>query len=161
MTLYHFEHLKISSMFIGVCDEMRLLYKYYFGSGTLVDVAHIHSYLWIKKSTKQALFTLSVSVTHIPLLCLCSQDVQCELDMNLLCWGSGELGQTGHGRPGDIGPEEAHLTEFTRVQLGRVKLLACGSSHSIVITGTGLSSLVYCTLLSFIVHSLVLYESIN
>ncbi|XP_027132478.1 probable E3 ubiquitin-protein ligase HERC2 isoform X3 [Larimichthys crocea] len=64
-----------------------------------------------------------------------AQDVQCELDMNLLCWGSGELGQTGHGRPGDIGPEEAHLTEFTRVQLGWVKLLACGSSHSIVITG--------------------------
>ncbi|XP_076586672.1 uncharacterized protein LOC143320700 [Chaetodon auriga] len=54
--------------------------------------------------------------------------------MNLFCWGSGELGQTGHGRPGDIGPEEAHLREFTLVRLGRVKLLACGSSHSIVVT---------------------------
>ncbi|XP_073322767.1 uncharacterized protein [Pagrus major] len=54
--------------------------------------------------------------------------------MNLLCWGSGELGQTGHGRPGDIGPEEAHLREFKAGRLGRVKLLACGSSHTIVIT---------------------------
>lgn len=55
--------------------------------------------------------------------------------MSLFCWGSGELGQTGHGRPGDIGPETACLREFTEGQLGRVKLLACGSSHSVVITG--------------------------
>nr|XP_046242999.1 RCC1 domain-containing protein RUG3, mitochondrial-like isoform X2 [Scatophagus argus] len=54
--------------------------------------------------------------------------------MNLLCWGSGELGQTGHSRPGDTGPDEAHLREFTVGRLGRVKLLACGSSHSMVIT---------------------------
>lgn len=77
--------------------------------------------------------------------------MQCDFDMNLLCWGSGELGQTGHGRPGDIGPEEAHLTEFTLARLGRAKLLACGSSHSIVITGTGPSSSLY-WLLSFIAH---------
>ncbi|XP_071338757.1 uncharacterized protein [Trachinotus anak] len=63
-----------------------------------------------------------------------AQDIQCELDVDLLCWGSGELGQTGHGRPGDIGPEEAHLREFTATRLGTVKLLACGSSHSIVVT---------------------------
>ncbi|XP_044052620.1 E3 ubiquitin-protein ligase HERC2-like [Siniperca chuatsi] len=62
-----------------------------------------------------------------------AQDLQCELDMSLLCWDSGELGQTGHGRPGDLGPE-AHLREFTVARLGRVKLLACGFSHSIVIT---------------------------
>ncbi|KAL7391855.1 hypothetical protein ABVT39_015765 [Epinephelus coioides] len=62
------------------------------------------------------------------------KDMQCELDMNLLCWGSGELGQSGHGRPGEINPEEAHLREFTKAWLGRVKLLACGSSHSIVVT---------------------------
>ena len=74
--------------------------------------------------------------------------------MNLLCWGSGELGQTGHGRPGDVGLEEAHLGEFRTGRLGRVKLIACGSSHSIVITGTGSSSLVYC-LLSFIEHCVI------
>ncbi|XP_037634201.1 ultraviolet-B receptor UVR8-like isoform X2 [Sebastes umbrosus] len=67
-------------------------------------------------------------------LTLAQEDIQCELDMNLLCWGSGELGQTGHGRPGDIGPEDAHLREFTMARLGRVKLLACGSTHSIVVT---------------------------
>ncbi|XP_056233280.1 X-linked retinitis pigmentosa GTPase regulator-like isoform X2 [Seriola aureovittata] len=54
--------------------------------------------------------------------------------MDLLCWGSGELGQNGCGRPGDIGPEEAHLREFTATRRGTVKLLACGSSHSIVVT---------------------------
>ncbi|KAK2837409.1 hypothetical protein Q5P01_014621 [Channa striata] len=63
-----------------------------------------------------------------------AQERQCELDMDLLCWGSGELGQTGHDKPGDTGPEEAHLTEFTEGGLGRVKLLACGSTHSIVVT---------------------------
>lgn len=62
--------------------------------------------------------------------------MQCKLDMDLLCWGSGELGQTGCGRPGDIGPEEAHLREFTGARLGTAKLMACGSSHSIVVTGT-------------------------
>ncbi|XP_067463736.1 uncharacterized protein [Thunnus thynnus] len=54
--------------------------------------------------------------------------------MDLLCWGSGELGQNGHGRPGEISPEEAHLREFTVARLGGVKLMACGSSHSIVVT---------------------------
>lgn len=63
--------------------------------------------------------------------------------MSLFCWGSGELGQTGHGRPGDIGPEKAFLREFTEGQLGRVKLLACGSSHSIVITGMAPSLFVW------------------
>ncbi|KAF7665015.1 hypothetical protein LDENG_00157740 [Lucifuga dentata] len=56
------------------------------------------------------------------------------LDVDLLCWGSGELGQTGHGRPGDISPVEAHLRDFVLARLGLVKLLACGSSHSIVVT---------------------------
>lgn len=65
--------------------------------------------------------------------------MHCELEMSLLCWGSGELGQTGHGRPGDVGPEKACLREFTEGRLGRVKLLACGSSHSIAITGTTLN----------------------
>ncbi|XP_062236164.1 uncharacterized protein LOC133933229 isoform X1 [Platichthys flesus] len=55
-------------------------------------------------------------------------------DIDLLCWGSGELGQTGCGRPGEIAPEEAQLREFTSDRLGTVKMLACGSSHSIVVT---------------------------
>ncbi|XP_039875034.1 protein RCC2-like isoform X2 [Simochromis diagramma] len=60
--------------------------------------------------------------------------MQCEVDMDLLCWGSGELGQTGHGRPEVIPPEEALLKEFATSGLGSVKLLACGSSHSVVVT---------------------------
>ncbi|XP_068167294.1 uncharacterized protein [Antennarius striatus] len=54
--------------------------------------------------------------------------------MDLLCWGSGELGQTGRGGSDDVGPDAARLKEFTQAGLGRVKLLACGSSHSIVVT---------------------------
>lgn len=76
--------------------------------------------------------------------------------MNLFSWGSGDLGQTGHGRPGDTGPEEAHLREFTKGRLGRVKLLACGSSHSIVITGTGPDFHVCC-----LFSSIALYGCLN
>ncbi|XP_029017501.1 E3 ubiquitin-protein ligase HERC2-like isoform X2 [Betta splendens] len=54
--------------------------------------------------------------------------------MDLLCWGNGELGQTGCGGTQDISPEEAHLEKFTMAKLGKVKVLACGSSHSIVVT---------------------------
>ncbi|XP_062310065.1 semaphorin-4E-like [Osmerus eperlanus] len=56
------------------------------------------------------------------------------VDLDLLCWGSGELGQTGRNVQGYVGPEEAQLRGFTLGKLGRVKLLACGSSHSIVVT---------------------------
>ncbi|CAL8248773.1 unnamed protein product [Merluccius merluccius] len=61
---------------------------------------------------------------------------QCQLGTELLSWGSGELGQTGHGRPGGavcIG--EARLGQFAQGCMGKVKLLACGSSHSVVATG--------------------------
>ncbi|XP_061905559.1 RCC1 and BTB domain-containing protein 2-like [Entelurus aequoreus] len=54
--------------------------------------------------------------------------------MDLLCWGNGGLGQSGHGRPGDITPEDSHLAEFTEGGLGRVKMMACGSTHSVVVT---------------------------
>ncbi|XP_047448526.1 probable E3 ubiquitin-protein ligase HERC2 isoform X1 [Mugil cephalus] len=63
-----------------------------------------------------------------------AQGTQSDLDMDLLCWGSGELGQTGHRRSGDVGPLESHLKDFTAAGLGAVKLLACGSSHSVVVT---------------------------
>lgn len=66
------------------------------------------------------------------------EDEQERMGVDLLCWGSGQLGQTGHGGPGgmDVSPEEAHLRDFTPARLGAVKLLACGSTHSIVVTGT-------------------------
>lgn len=121
----------------------------------------------VEKGTKQTLVTFPMLAQHIPLLYLCSQDIQCDLDMNLLCWGSGDLGQTGHGRPGEIGPEEAHLREFTMARLGRAKLLACGSSHSIVVTGTGPQFpcvqlfVFYCTLWMSKLHSLFLDELVH
>lgn len=74
-----------------------------------------------------------------------------DLGMDLLCWGNGELGQTGCGRTEDIGPEQAHLGMFTAARQGRVKLLACGSSHSIVVTGTVLVVLYY-TLLKYSIN---------
>nr|XP_043881120.1 ultraviolet-B receptor UVR8-like [Solea senegalensis] len=63
-----------------------------------------------------------------------TQDIDHELDLDLLCWGSGELGRSECGRSEGIAPEEAHRREFTQTRLGTVKLLACGSSHSIVVT---------------------------
>lgn len=116
---------------------------------------HIHSsLLWIKLSWswKKVLIKGSLLFScHLnsSLLSVCVFRTYSELDMDLLCWGSGELGQTGHGRPGDISPEEAHLREFTVARLGEVKLMACGSSHSIVVTGTAYSPLTY-YLLDFI-----------
>ncbi|XP_024908957.1 uncharacterized protein LOC112486470 isoform X2 [Cynoglossus semilaevis] len=61
------------------------------------------------------------------------QDLQ-QLDVNLLCWGSGELGQTVSVRSEVMSPDEAHLREFTKARLGAVKLLSCGSSHCVVVT---------------------------
>lgn len=63
--------------------------------------------------------------------------------MNLLCWGSGGFARLDTASLGPIGPEEAHQREFTETRPGRVKLLACGSGHCIVITGTNPSFLVH------------------
>ncbi|CAL8346786.1 unnamed protein product [Lota lota] len=62
------------------------------------------------------------------------QEGQCQLGTELLSLGSRELGQNGHGRPGAIAIGEAHLRQFAQGCMGKVKLLACGSSHSIVST---------------------------
>lgn len=74
-----------------------------------------------------AIFSLLI---FLPVL----QDLQ-QLDVNLLCWGSGELGQTVSVRSEVMSPDEAHLREFTKARLGAVKLLSCGSSHCVVVTG--------------------------
>lgn len=54
----------------------------------------------------------------------------------LFCWGCGELGQDGHGGTAVVKSEDGLLDAFTPQKLGRVKLFACGSSHSVVVTGT-------------------------
>ncbi|CAL8250691.1 unnamed protein product [Boreogadus saida] len=60
--------------------------------------------------------------------------VQCQLGPELLSWGSRELGHDGHGRPEAIANEEGPLRPFAQGCMGKVKLLACGSSHSVVST---------------------------
>lgn len=54
----------------------------------------------------------------------------------LLCWGSGEFGQTGRGRTNDISCQHGLLERFTTTPPGgRVKFVACGSSHTVIVTG--------------------------
>ncbi|XP_041127284.1 ultraviolet-B receptor UVR8-like [Polyodon spathula] len=52
----------------------------------------------------------------------------------LFCWGCGELGQNGHGGTADVKSKDGLLEAFTPQKLGRVKLFACGSSHSVIVT---------------------------
>ncbi|CAH1254302.1 HERC6 [Branchiostoma lanceolatum] len=55
-------------------------------------------------------------------------------DGSLLVWGCGEFGQTGQGKVGDVAATEGLVAEFPPKNGARVKLLACGASHSIVVT---------------------------
>ena len=53
----------------------------------------------------------------------------------LLCWGNGEFGQTGRGRTSDISCQRGLLEQFSTSEHGaRVKIVACGSSHTVVVT---------------------------
>ena len=53
----------------------------------------------------------------------------------LLCWGNGEFGQTGRGRTSDISCQRGLLEQFATSKHGaRVKIIACGSSHTVVVT---------------------------
>ena len=53
----------------------------------------------------------------------------------LLCWGNGEFGQTGQGRTSDISCQRGLLKQFaTSEHDARVKIVACGSSHTVVVT---------------------------
>ncbi|XP_078617529.1 uncharacterized protein LOC144885472 isoform X2 [Branchiostoma floridae x Branchiostoma japonicum] len=63
-----------------------------------------------------------------------SEPSSCVEDGSLLVWGSGEFGQTGQGRVGDVGVTEGLVAEFPPKNGAGVKLLACGASHSIVVT---------------------------
>ncbi|XP_035234359.1 probable E3 ubiquitin-protein ligase HERC2 [Anguilla anguilla] len=63
-----------------------------------------------------------------------TQEAVCGPGVELLCWGSGDLGQTGRGGTRDVSPQRGALEAFTPGKLGRVKLLACGSCHSVVVT---------------------------
>ncbi|KAJ8414928.1 hypothetical protein AAFF_G00024510 [Aldrovandia affinis] len=76
-------------------------------------------------------FTSEAAAVHV----MPSQRALFSQGAELQCWGCGDLGQTGRGGAGDVAPHRAMLEAFTPGKLGRVKLMACGSSHSIVVTG--------------------------
>ncbi|XP_078690697.1 uncharacterized protein LOC144921490 isoform X2 [Branchiostoma floridae x Branchiostoma belcheri] len=63
-----------------------------------------------------------------------SIEPSCVEDGSLVVWGCGEFGQNGHGRVGDVAATEGLVAEFPPKNGARVKLLACGASHSIVVT---------------------------
>ena len=61
---------------------------------------------------------------------------------HFLCWGNGKQGQHGHVATGQqITFEEATLTEFNPdYKNTAVKLIECGSSHTVVVTGRWVKS---------------------
>ena len=53
----------------------------------------------------------------------------------LLCWGNGEFGQTGRGRTSDVSCQQGLLEQFaTSEHDARVKIVACASSHTVIVT---------------------------
>ena len=53
----------------------------------------------------------------------------------LLCWGCGEHGQNTSTDTDDVGADLSHVTQLGDSQSNaRIKLTACGSSHSIAVT---------------------------
>ena len=54
----------------------------------------------------------------------------------LVCWGCGEFGQHGHGQVGDVRCQDGLLPlDFDGGGDARVKAVACGSSHTVIVTG--------------------------
>lgn len=53
----------------------------------------------------------------------------------LLVWGCGEFGQHGHGHQNHVTITAGSMNHLILGQDGLVALVACGSSHTIVITG--------------------------
>lgn len=53
---------------------------------------------------------------------------------HLLCWGCGEFGQHGHGYKKEMTFQDGALEMFCGVREGHAKYVACGSSHTAVVT---------------------------
>ena len=56
----------------------------------------------------------------------------------LLVWGCGEFGQHGHRHQNDVPISAGSMNHLILGQDSIVALVACGSSHTIVVTGKGL-----------------------
>lgn len=59
----------------------------------------------------------------------------------LLCWGCGEFGQHCHGHSGDVGFSDAMVDPRSlEGSSGGVSAVACGSSHTVLVTGQYIAS---------------------
>ncbi|CAH1796404.1 unnamed protein product [Owenia fusiformis] len=54
-----------------------------------------------------------------------------------LCWGSGEFYQHCHKNEKDVGGHDGIVEQFSSKYGSRIRLVSCGSSHSIVVTNGG------------------------
>lgn len=59
-----------------------------------------------------------------------NKEKPCE-GLSLFCWGSGQFGQHGHAIEDAIPFLESRVARFD----GRVKLISCGASHTVIVTG--------------------------
>ena len=57
---------------------------------------------------------------------------------HVLCWGCGEFGQHGHGYTKGVSFLDGALEPFCGVKKAQVKHIACGASHTAVVTSTWL-----------------------
>ena len=51
-----------------------------------------------------------------------------------VCWGCGEFGQHCHDNKQEVTFQDGVVEKFCGHQSGRVKHVACGSSHTVVVT---------------------------
>lgn len=63
---------------------------------------------------------------------------------HLIVWGCGEFGQHGHGHTQDILCADALLTPVWYGEYRFVDSVACGSSHTLIVTGKHTVSVVTC-----------------
>ncbi|XP_061409735.1 uncharacterized protein LOC133343844 isoform X1 [Lethenteron reissneri] len=54
----------------------------------------------------------------------------------LFAWGCGEFGQHGHGQGANVESHQGWLPQFSTEHLGAVQLIACGATHTLVVTET-------------------------
>ncbi len=61
-------------------------------------------------------------------------------DGDLLCWGSGDFGQHGHGTSMDVTFSEGCIPDFSAScgDMKHARLVSCGSSHTVIVTGKSL-----------------------
>jgi alpha-tubulin suppressor-like RCC1 family protein len=59
---------------------------------------------------------------------------------HMLCWGSGEFGQHGHGYKKEVSFLDGAVERFCAARDHQVKHVGCGSSHTAVVTSESIYS---------------------